>query len=72
MGTYIQSLREEEERKSYRRAEGRQPREVYYDCRAELRVYFQVHGPEFEVGVVNVVTRFFPVMLSFRDIGKKF
>lgn len=54
----IQSLREEEVRKSYRGVVGKQPREMYYDCRVEFRVYFQVHGPEFEVGAVNVVAHF--------------
>lgn len=52
--------------------EGKQPRELFYDCRAEFRVYFQVLGPELEVGAVNAVAHFSPAMLSFRSISIKF
>lgn len=68
----IQSVREKEVRKSYRRVEGKWPREMYYECRAKFRVSLQVHGPIFEVEAVNVVACFSPVILSFRSIGIKF
>lgn len=49
----IQSLRKEEVRKSSRRVDGEEPWEMYCDCWPELRVYFEVCGPEFKVGTVS-------------------
>lgn len=53
-------------RKFFRRVDGEEFWEMYCDCWSELRVYFEVCGFEFKVGIVSDFFRLY-LVLGYKD-----